>query len=150
MAPSALDVDELTLEPIDQWLDGIKAGFADKFLWIFSGMGIEDTEDLRLMKKGRVATMREDLPFQEQEVDSEEDQRPRAVVCLMRSEAWGEHVHVWLARPEPHAPCQREYRSQEDVALCPERCVVTRFTLTIVLAAVLLWTSISSQLMSSD
>ena len=94
MAPSALDVDELTLEPIDQWLDGIKAGFADKFLWIFSGMGIEDTEDLRLMKKGRVATMREDLPFQEQEVDSEEDQRPRAVVCLMRSEAWGEHVHV--------------------------------------------------------
>ena len=54
----------------------------------------------------------------------------------MRSEAWGEHVHVWLARPEPHAPCQREYRSQEDVALCPERCVVTRCTSTIVLAAV--------------
>ena len=54
----------------------------------------------------------------------------------MRSQAWGEHVHVWLARPEPHAPCQREYRSQEDVALCPERCVVTRCTSTIVLAAV--------------
>ena len=61
MAPSALDVGEHTLEPIEHWLDGIKAGFAEKFYWLFSGMGIEDTEDLRLMKAHRVAAMREDL-----------------------------------------------------------------------------------------
>jgi len=55
---------ELTIEPIDMWLDGIKDGFAERFLWIFSGMGVADTEDLRCMKKRHVATMRSDLELE--------------------------------------------------------------------------------------
>ncbi|KAH8046530.1 hypothetical protein JL722_13589 [Aureococcus anophagefferens] len=108
MAPSALDVGEHTLEPIEHWLDGIKAGFAEKFYWLFSGMGIEDTEDLRLMKAHRVAAMREDLVL--------EGCKPVTLDRLMDA--------VKAARRPPRRPGRRKKKVRQSTAAPSPRTLV--------------------------